>query len=90
MIEVIRNEENDIIAICGYLVLDGEILTPTGKEIFIEQLEVNRSYRNKGVLQQMGKRLMKKHPTAMICEWSRDGRVTKLTKEQGERIIKGV
>jgi hypothetical protein len=68
MIEVLRDRDKRLTAVCEYLILteDGH-LHNDGTKIFIGELEINPEHRGKGLVKYFIKTLMDKYPKIDKC-----------------------
>ena len=75
MIEVIRNDSGDIIAVCEWLLFNERgIIDDRGDICFIAELEINKSCRGNGVLRQILKGIESKAMTAKRVFYYRENK----------------
>jgi hypothetical protein len=94
MIECIRDDAGNIVAVCEWLLFkDGE-LDETGNVMFIGELEINKGFRGNGVIRKITKSLYDKNPQAThVCFFrktkypDRDSRA--YTREQITKLLGG-
>ena len=96
MIECLKNDRGDIIAVCEWLLFNKEgQLDDEGNVILIAELEVNKSHRFNGTIRYFIKKISEKCPTAekmfFFREFKYPGRKHKVySREQILRRIKWV
>jgi hypothetical protein len=65
MIEVLRDDNENITAVCEWLLLnDRGIIDETGTVVLICEMEVNKEHRGNGSIKQFTDQIQKKSPTA--------------------------
>lgn len=75
MLEVIRNDNGDMIAVCEWLLLNNQgQLDDTADTMFIGEMEINKQYRGQGILKQVIRNLLIKCPQASKCLFFRKGK----------------
>lgn len=95
MLEVIRDENNDLTAVCEYLIFDNQgKLTEEGNVLFVGELEINPKHRGKGLIRYFIKRLMLKYPQLERCLFFRKNKYPKRdcrtwTRDKLELLLKG-
>ena len=96
MIEVLRNDQGEIVAVCEYIIINDQVEEEQfGNRCFIKYLEINQSLRRRDCIARLVKQMMLKHPKTMTCEWYRmakypQRRLSKVTRTQGEKLTREV
>jgi sugar/nucleoside kinase (ribokinase family) len=95
MIEIIKDADENILAVCDYLVLNRKKeLDVEGEVVVILHAEVSKTARGNGLLVRMIKEILIRHPKAEECFFTREtkypGRkVKRYVRQQFERIVGG-
>jgi len=93
MLEIIRDENKNIKAVCEYYIVDKNgILDDKGNYIWIQEVEINPDQKNKGLLKEFAKRIMEFIPQAQFGYFHRkrkypDRGVRVYTKRQWLRLV---
>lgn len=83
MLEVIRDEQGRMTAVCEWLTFNQEgKLDEHGLTVFIGELEINPEHRGKGVIRQLAREIRKKAPQASRVFWFRMSKYPK----RGHRV----
>jgi len=93
MLEIIRDNNNDMVAVCELLLIDDDgRIDDKGNIVLIVTVEINHAYRGKDILKRFIKIILEKNPQAQKCYWIRDykykGRKPReYSREQFEKLI---
>jgi GNAT superfamily N-acetyltransferase len=94
MLEVLRNINGDMIAVCEYLLFDKGELSDRGETLFISELEINPEHRGKGLIRYFINTILDKYPKFEWCLFCREKKYPERqpkiwNKSQLERLRKG-
>ena len=65
MIEVLKDDKGDIVAVCEWLLFnEDKFLDDKGTLVCISELEINKAYRGNGVIKKFIRNIQAKCPTA--------------------------
>jgi hypothetical protein len=93
MIEVIRDKNGNITAVCEWLLFNETgMIDDKGKALFVGEFEINKEHRGNGVFKKVLRKLYTRNPQATHAMWFRNkkypgrGLVVK-TRDQIRRVI---